>query len=115
MWHFVVWGVIGAVAHRANAFLQVNGPRKKWPLRSPEGPDGRYYLLASAGHCFLAAALRWAAAANGQITTVWHALILGAITPSVLAKFGRSLLRDAPPDAGGAGCECEGDETDAAA
>ena len=110
MWHFVVWGVLGAVAHRANAFMEVNASRRKWPLRSPEGPDGKYYLAACAVHCFLAGVVTAAAASGGQVTTVWHALFLGAATPSVLAKFTRYALRDAPPAVG----ECEDDQTGAA-
>jgi hypothetical protein len=116
MWQLVVCGVIGAAVHRVNAFLEVNRTRRRRPLRSPEGPDGRYYLLASALHCLLAAVVTWAATANGQIMTVWHALVLGAITPTVLAKFGRYALGEMPPEAGEARAdsgEHEGDETDA--
>ncbi|WP_346047562.1 hypothetical protein [Actinomadura chokoriensis] len=117
MWQFVLWGVAGAVAHRTYAFLDVNRGRKKWPLRSPEGPDGRYYLIACVLHCLLAALVTAAAAANDQITTSWQALALGVGTPSVLAKLSRYALQDAPPAAdgeGSAGPAREGAETDAA-
>jgi len=116
MWQLVAWGVAGALAHRIAAFLEVNRGRKKWPPRSPEGPDGRYYLIACALHCVLAGLVTAAAAANDQVATPWQALALGVGTPSVLARLGRSVLQDAPSGAAGTGDgEYEGDEADAAA
>lgn len=99
MWHYALWGLLGAAVNRALLFLEASHRVKGWPWIRPEGPGGGVYAVSILLHLAIATATTAALATTSILTNGLLAFAMGAAAPVVVKKISGYALTMLPPEA----------------
>lgn len=86
VWHYAVWGLLGAAVVRGLVFLEASQRTKGWPWVAPDGPGGGVFAVAQLIHLGVATAVTAAVASTALVTNALVAFGIGAAAPAVVKK-----------------------------
>lgn len=86
MWHYALWGLLGAAANVGVVFLEATRRVKGWPWAHPHGPGGGVYVASVVVNLGVSSCATAAVSTSGIVTSGMIAFGMGVAGPTVVKK-----------------------------